>query len=1010
MVLPISQYDAINISLQQKKVSTALQTLYDFTSSDHPPPASITRMLFELLINDKSATTEWTTTIFLYRKFISIHSTNILKNVWKPSRDSMFPFWDLIEFLMEEISECKEKDFERRTHLQDFIEFLIDMIRQDIERELFEHLSVADGRWSTCLNVPVSIIQKSTNASNLHLAAKWVNAISSIRHLNHLSIDQLNDKVADVIKPLCYRDTVTFLRLINPDFRLIFTDYILTSYCLYPVHAKKLISLTPSIKKLENLHFHGELLDYKREVGKRSQKMIESIRSISFFLSLLVLYSESLSKDASCNNEEVKECLVEIEGRLEALDPETNDFIAWANLSNLLDDTLDKPFAIKAEKQSEFTNLTFNSDVPFLRTSSNSDIFTSIDQSGSDSQLLPLDWTKFGESEVNLDSQSQTLMSSNSTNVMSSGDTKNCWPFVFDSHYKDSSNEYSNAIDPSQLESKDSTHQLTLPIDNGALPGSNQLLILASPYYSNSYPMLSKANAALEAVKMLGATTFSSSFVERLIDESENERNLKNEIYPNYLPPEQPQLQLHPALTANQKTIDPSIYNAWNPAQHWNMAHPQNICPSLTSSNTIKAVETSISGSKRGKVSGLDTTGNKRKTVQHSIICTECNFELGIAFIRGAPCGENDNGPINAVCQNCSAKSPHVHYENINDQRKRKRRESKTIDCEVCHSKIGNGGLTGHLSAPEVKVEFVCGDCGVKYMFCSECGGGGKQRTGKWRPRELFEQGRRTCSLPHIRVGTAELHYKVIRASELTSDILQGIQDVFFDCLLSLYCVPSVMSSNRYSSFETIKREIERLWVTSVLDVLTNNVLNGRKYVTVAWIHKRHRNKGIGRSNPTKEMIPWLKRLGLSGIISPSKFGSGQDSEDKHHCFVAFSIAEWDPINQTIFMAQMAPRSVFLKTMEGYIELIRNCIHQIQKDAIDNHQDLPEHIWCWTKADHARLQSIPTRLKFVPKADYLESRPDLDANAFERHDYEPLQAEGTAVYAAPTKTFISSKD
>lgn len=117
---------------------------------------------------------------------------------------------------------------------------------------------------------------------------------------------------------------------------MIFTDYILTSYCLYPAHAKKLISLTPSIKKLENLHFHGELLDYKREVGKRSQKMIESIRSISFFLSLLVLYSESLSKDASSDSKEVKECLVEIEGRLEALDPETNDFIAWANLSKLL--------------------------------------------------------------------------------------------------------------------------------------------------------------------------------------------------------------------------------------------------------------------------------------------------------------------------------------------------------------------------------------------------------------------------------------------------------------------------------------------------------------------------------------------------------------------------------------------------------------------------------------------------------------------------------------------------
>ncbi|KAJ3272087.1 hypothetical protein HDV01_005952 [Terramyces sp. JEL0728] len=988
-------------------------------------------MLFDLLIHDHPTAEEWTKTIFLYRKFINLYSTRIFKNVWKPTRDSMFPFWDLIESLMAEISQSDEENWERKVQLEQFVEFLIDMLSLDITKhngtlniksgELFEELSTVDGRWTTGLNVPVNIIKKSTNSATILFTARWIDTISNIRFLHFLTAEQLNDKFADILKVISYKETSVLLRLLNPDYRLILVDYLLGSCCLYPNPAKKMINLPPSIKKFENLHIMGEIVDKGK--SRKSLRMLETLDSLSYFLSLLVFYSELVKRDSAENNKDVKENLREIEIRLEKLDPDADHFkligclkrtsknnhqyyqcppIASNPLltASLLDDALDKPFAIKAEKQAEYNNLTFNSDVPFLRTSSNSDIFTSIDHSGSEPQLLPLDWTKFGESEVNLDSQ--TLMSSNSTHVMSSGDVKNCWPFVFESHYKDSSSEYSNVIDPTQLEAKESSQQLALPIDNGTGAG-------ASPYYSNNFPTMSKANSALEAVKMLGATTFSSSFVERLIDESENERNLKAEIYPNYLASEHSQLQLHPALTANQKTIDPSIYSSWNPAQHWGMSH-QNICPSMTSSNTIKAVETSSSGSKRGKVSNADTTGNRRKTIQHTIICTECNFDLGIAFIRGAPCGDNDNGPINAVCQNCSGKSPHVHYENINDQRKRKRRESKTIDCEVCHSKIGNGGLSGHLSAPEIKVEFVCGDCGVKYMFCSECGGGGKQRTGKWRPRELFEQGRRTCSLPHIRVGTAELHYKVIRANELTSDILQGIQDVFFDCLLSLYCVPSVMSSNRYNTFETIKREIERLWVTSVLDVLTNNVLNGRKYVTVAWIHKRHRNKGIGRSNPTKEIIPWLKRLGLSGIISPSKFASSQDSEEKHHCFVAFSIAEWDPVNQSIFMAQMAPRSVFLKTMEGYIELIRNCIQQIQKDAIDCHQNLPEHIWCWTKADHARLQSIPTRLKFVPKTDYLESRPDLDSNAFERHDYEPLQAEGTAVYAAPTKTFISSKD
>jgi hypothetical protein len=338
-------------------------------------------------------------------------------------------------------------------------------------------------------------------------------------------------------------------------------------------------------------------------------------------------------------------------------------------------------------------------------------------------------------------------------------------------------------------------------------------------------------------------------------------------------------------------------------------------------------------------------------------------------------------------------------------EKKRKRRETKIVDCEVCHSTIGNGGIKSADS--DLKVEFVCTGCGEKYMFCSECGGGGKQRTGKWRPKELFEQGRRTCSLPHIRVGSAEIHYKVVPVEELTSEILQGIQDVFFDCMLSLYCIPNVMTGTYYEKFGTIKREIEQLWLTSVLDVLINNALDGRKYVTVAWIHKRHRNKGMGRSNTSRGIVPWLQKLGLSGIIPPPKNKGDEESEDTNHCFVAFSIAEWEPLSKTIFMAQMAPRSVFLKTMEGYHDLIKHCVEFIKKDAKSEILPTPEHIWCWVKADHARLQTIPSRLKFVPKGDYLDLHPNLDPSIFERKGYEPLYGEGTDLYAAAVKNFAS---
>jgi hypothetical protein len=483
----------------------------------------------------------------------------------------------------------------------------------------------------------------------------------------------------------------------------------------------------------------------------------------------------------------------------------------------------------------------------------------------------------------------------------------------------------------------------------------------------------------MEAIHALGSNTFSTSFVERMIEQTHG-HEMQHYDEAAYIPHEE-------------------SHSPWMNTNYWGSPvaehHHQHQHSHASSS---KAETSSTKRLTKATLNNNDSQGNRRKTSQHTIFCTECDRELGIIFIRGAFVS-GIGQPAHVVCDGCQ-----THPRSVSDsgsEKKKRKRSEKLIDCEVCRSSLGHGGLAPHDSASEIKTEYVCSDCGDKYMFCSECGGGGKQRTGKWRPRELFEQGRRTCSLPHIRVGAAEVHYKVIKVQDLTSEILQGIQDVFFDCLLSLYCVPSVMTNSKYESFESIKEEIEKLWLTSVLDVLTNNVLNGQKYITVAWIQKRHRNKGTGKPNPTKEVTPWLQRLGFSGIVAPI---SNIVDVENDQCFVAFSIAEWDQFNQSIFLAQMAPRSVFLKTMDGYMDLIRHCIQAIKQDS--DASSKPVHIWCWTKADHARLQSIPTRLKFLPKEDYLANHPSVEPLAFERNDFEPLNDAGTLVYVSSVKTFV----
>ena len=79
--------------------------------------------------------------------------------------------------------------------------------------------------------------------------------------------------------------------------------------------------------------------------------------------------------------------------------------------------------------------------------------------------------------------------------------------------------------------------------------------------------------------------------------------------------------------------------------------------------------------------------------------------------------------------------------------------------------------------------------------------------------------------------------------------------------------------------------------------------------------------------------------------------------------YVAFAISEWDLPNRALFMVQMAPRSVFLPTMESYGELLRRAIERVQADARRDRAPPLEHVWCWTRGEHARLAAAPFRVE-----------------------------------------------
>lgn len=71
-------------------------------------------------------------------------------------------------------------------------------------------------------------------------------------------------------------------------------------------------------------------------------------------------------------------------------------------------------------------------------------------------------------------------------------------------------------------------------------------------------------------------------------------------------------------------------------------------------------------------------------------------------------------------------------------------------------------------------------DSNLLTSLYSDCGGGGGVRlgTGKWRSKELFKDGKKTCSLRHQRLGAfPEMEYQVWKNMDIPRDELEEVSE-----------------------------------------------------------------------------------------------------------------------------------------------------------------------------------------------------------------------------------------
>ncbi|KAJ3056988.1 hypothetical protein HK097_001932 [Rhizophlyctis rosea] len=290
----------------------------------------------------------------------------------------------------------------------------------------------------------------------------------------------------------------------------------------------------------------------------------------------------------------------------------------------------------------------------------------------------------------------------------------------------------------------------------------------------------------------------------------------------------------------------------------------------------------------------------KKPILEEDAVCSRCNRFLGVLLLHTpnaatSPIQSPATQPytVGIVCQTCdpTACAAAVVQSNqvgglVPGSKKRGAggRENDCVACEVCKRVAGVGGVRviegwkesrdtprhGVRSGsgdrfgqtpilgdgePDFGVEFVCESCRSKYALCTECGGGGKYRTGKWRPVGLFLPGRRTCRLPHVRIGSSPITFRSYCLPESLgsnpterASILQDIERHVPAMYYHRLAVPEVMEippPNGLSTWENLEERVrircERLREL-ILEDSVERKFGLRRYFGGAWVERVNRH------------------------------------------------------------------------------------------------------------------------------------------------------------------------
>ncbi|ORY73864.1 hypothetical protein BCR35DRAFT_354020 [Leucosporidium creatinivorum] len=328
-------------------------------------------------------------------------------------------------------------------------------------------------------------------------------------------------------------------------------------------------------------------------------------------------------------------------------------------------------------------------------------------------------------------------------------------------------------------------------------------------------------------------------------------------------------------------------------------------------------------------------------------------------------------------------------------------KEEGVLTCDVCKLLVGSGSLRTQDPDDEIEfgVEVVCSSCVNIYSRCSDCGGGGGPRlgVGKWRCKELFAGGRKTCVLSHLRLGSLEeMGYDCWRISDLppseVDELISLCKELHYSTLLQTLATPDSLEAAGAiaSTYDQVHKLAVDGWTVfePLLRKDIEKARSKRRYIALRWSTPIPRKKAkVSRALAKRE-----RTQSAASTSSGSETSSGLLRPGKK--IVGFVLGEWDLSAGTLFLPLIMPFGSVGDTYEATTNLLQHLSTRVYADLdAENEQReeqddelLPELKETWTMTlftkDPRGVNPLESRRGFSAADKYALSHPQSDATRF----------------------------